>query len=234
MSLDIIVPTALVADESIRRQCITCASLDTKTKDARLILVVNTDMEDYGPTLAAMTDQWTRGTPVVLMMDGLSGFSRACNYGLTYSSADWVCLLSDDVFVCSDWDTTIIDVMNKTSAAIGTATCDTNGRYQFVESWKDIDDPIAVNHMVSFIAPVMHRATIEKYGLLSTHPALAQLGSDNEYCSRVLKGGGLIIIVPQCMFTGPKRSTISKVGNKWYKGSPTNYLKQIKVHPGCL
>ena len=103
-SVDIVVPTALLA--GVRIITDTLASVAKCTSGPyRVILVVNSDKpRSQAEVIVDGILAETKCNAEVIVMDGTAGFSRPCNVGMAYASADWICLLSDDVVVPEGWD----------------------------------------------------------------------------------------------------------------------------------
>jgi hypothetical protein len=241
---DVIMPTCVTASETIICNTLTSLRECTVTDDYRLIIVVNAEFKpsidkltkmmelvrDYGPEEPIAQHAW-------LTMEGISGFSRACNLGLTYSTAPWLCLLSDDVILAPRWDEIMIGHLKDTGAALCDPASKRPGRATTLSRYEGKASPVFVDHMVPFFAPVFPRWTMEKYGLLSMHPDLAQLGNDSEYCSRILKGGDKIIVATDCVCDPLQRTTIGEIckdNMSEVEAKVTKRLRELNAHPGCI
>lgn len=211
--IDVIMPTALLAPKDVIMQTIRSLA-DCTVGQYRLIVVMNSNKSDE-ESVAYLCDILSlvgKDRCELLLMDGIAGFSRACNFGLVYSKAEWLCLLSDDVTLCDRWDEKIIGHLADSGAALCVPKSKRACRLSSAHRYRGHDDGyLTVKHMLPFFAPVMPRWTIEKYGVLSMHPELSQLGSDDEYCERILRGGDKIILACDCLFDPLRRTTIGRI-----------------------
>lgn len=232
--LDVIIPSALVASRKIIVSTLVSLRECTETDDYRIIFVLNANLahhEAIGKVADLILEAGVEKRTAVLLMDKQAGFSRACNMGLVYSEAPWLCLLNDDVTLFPYWDRIMIDHLKETGASLCVPASKQPGRISSKHRYPNTEGAVQVNHMLPFFAAVLPRLTIEKYGLLSMDPKLAVLGSDDEYCARILQTEGKIILAVDCLFDPLHRTTVNQVYDANQRrrmcNDATNYLKGV-------
>lgn len=222
--LDVVIPTALIADRSWMVR--TFSSLQRSTvNEFRLIIVVNSPLCSaiWPGILQLILRESGCHNPIILDMGGVAGFARASNYGLTYSDAPWVCLLSDDVELIDGWDTKLMAHVTD-GADISLPSLHEPGR---ANSRAGLHDGANIVEDACFICVMFPRSTIERFGLFSTHPALSQLGNDNEYCHRIQSLSGRIVVAGDCCVKAGMRTTIGQLTGRGEEAKANAYLTKI-------
>lgn len=210
--LDIVIPTAhRINDMEINR---TLDSIHANTGNPyRIFLIVNRKASKANfPVPGA----WHKSVKTIVL-DEEAGFVRPSNIGLCMSSSPFVALVNDDVIVPKGWDMALIKAIatNEGCVLSGPVT-DTLGRANSIQNFPEETrgKTLEIGGMFPFFCAMFSRECISRFGLLSMHPDFAVLGNDDEYCQRVRRGGGKILLDTSVCVKAGVRSTLGLIYTK--------------------
>lgn len=157
-----------------------------------IVLIDNGSTEAESALLADIS------VDIRLQSDQMLGYAKANNLGVASSSGKYVLLLNNDAWPTQPgWDARLVSVLeglpdvqivSPTATRVGHPDQQATGP-------KSVDCELIETGRVAFVAPLMRRSTMDAIGPLDERFVLGNY-EDNDYCLRVQRAGGRIVIDP--------------------------------------
>lgn len=178
---------------------VNCCISETRrlaTLPIEIILVDNGSTERESTTLATIKPN------VLLHHPDALGYAAANNAGIAASHGEYVLLLNNDAWPTRrGWDARLISVLQGVPDAMLVAP--TAPRVYWTD--QHANGPQAENcelidaRNVAFVAVMLRRSTLDAIGPLDER-FLVGAFEDDDYCLRIRKAGGRILVDPACFF----------------------------------
>ncbi|HSN78211.1 MAG TPA: glycosyltransferase [Anaerolineae bacterium] len=166
------------------------------TMDLEIVLVDNGSTEHESALL--------RGLAVDMIVYAAHplGYARAYNAGIAASSGEYVLLLNNDAWPTQrGWDARLVSVLEAVPDAMLVAPMASRVTFlaQRADGPEAADCKLRSTGRVAFVAVLLRRSTLDALGPLDERFVMGAY-EDDDYCERILRAGGLIVVDPATFF----------------------------------